>query len=263
MSLDMNTHPPKALAILGPTASGKTGLALALAQRLPVEIISLDSALVYRGMDIGTAKPTAAELAAVPHHLINIISPLAAYSAADFVADCVQLVQAIHHRGHLPLIVGGTMMYYHALTHGLNSLPPANADIRAKLATEKQEYGLAYLYEQLQQVDPMTAERLAPGDSQRIERALEVWRLTGRSLSQHFAEQQASQAAITLHSAALIPENRSQLHTNIATRFEHMLAHGFIEEVQTLRQQYPTLTPNMPSMRCVATARHGLTWMAV
>ena len=245
------TIAPKALALLGPTASGKTGLALALAQHLPVEIISLDSALVYREMDIGTAKPSATERAAVPHHLIDIISSLQSYSAAQFVADCTRLAAEINARQRLPLIVGGTMMYYHALTHGLNTLPEADTAIRTELQAQKQQHGLAYLYAQLQRIDPVTAARLKPADSQRIERALEVWQLTGTPLSEHFAEQQTFSPPLALHSIALMPTERAWLHQQIAGRFEHMLAHGFIDEVRALQQHYPALHADMPSMRCV------------
>lgn len=244
-------HTPKAFAILGPTASGKTGLALKIAETLPVEIISLDSALVYRDMDIGTAKPTAAELAAVPHHLINIISPLEAYSAAQFVADCVRLVDEIHARGRLPLIVGGTMMYFHALTEGLNDLPEADATIRAQLQADKAAHGLAHLYQRLEAIDPDTAGRLKAGDSQRIERALEVFMLTGKPLSQHFSEKQSHTPPLDLCTIALIPENRALLHTQIGKRFEQMLAQGFLDEMHTLKSRYPELTADMTSMRCV------------
>lgn len=242
---------PKALAILGPTASGKTGLALKIAATLPVEIISLDSALVYRGMDIGTAKPTAEELAAVPHHLIDIISPLEAYSAAEFVADCVRLAHEIHARGKLPLIVGGTMMYFHALTEGLNDLPEADAATRTALQAEKAQHGLPHLYRRLQTVDPVTAARLEPADSQRIERALEVFILTGQPLSAHFAKQQTYAPPLDLCTLALIPADRPLLHAQIKRRFETMLQQGFIEEVQQLQTAYPALTADMPSMRCV------------
>ena len=166
---------PKAFALIGPTASGKTALALHLARRFPCEIISIDSALVYRGMDIGTAKPSADELAAVPHHLINIISPLQNYSAADFVADCIRLVNEIHARGRLPVIAGGTMMYFHALVQGLDALPEADAGIRAQLQQEKTAHGLPFLYNRLQQCDAESAARIKPNDSQRIERALEIF----------------------------------------------------------------------------------------
>lgn len=247
---DLSMHHPRALAILGPTASGKTRLALELAQHLPIEIISLDSALVYRGMDIGTAKPTAAEMAQVPHHLIDIISPLEAYSAADFVGDCLRLTQDIHERGRLPVIVGGTMMYFQALSQGMNQLPSANADVRAQLAADKAQWGLSVLYQRLQQLDPITAARLSANDSQRIERALEVCMLTGHSMSQLLSQTQSSNA-IDLHTLTLIPADRQRLHHSIALRFEQMLQDGFVDEVARLQQQYPTLHPDLPSMRCV------------
>lgn len=244
-------NPLKAFAILGPTASGKTGLALQIARSLPVEIISLDSALVFRDMDIGTAKPTAAERDAVPHHLIDIISPLQSYSAAEFVTDCVRLVNEIHARGRLPLIVGGTMMYYHALTAGLNDLPEADAATRAQLQAQKAQHGLAFLYRLLQQHDPATAARLEANDSQRIERALEVFLLTGKPLSRHFAEQESRAPLLDLATLALIPDNRAHLHAQIGQRFHTMLEQGFIDEMHALRRNYPTLTADMTSMRCV------------
>ena len=216
-----------ALVIIAPTASGKTALSLRIATEVPCEIISLDSALVYRDMDIGTAKPSAAEQAAVPHHLIDIITPMESYSAADFVGDCVRLAGEIRARGRLPLIVGGTMMYYHALMQGLNELPEADAAVRAELQRQKQQHGLHSLYEQLQRADPETAARLPPGDSQRIERALEVFLLTGKPLSQHIRAAQ------------------------INRRFEQMLDNGFVDEVRRLQQKYPDLPPDGTAMRCV------------
>lgn len=238
-------------ALLGPTACGKTALALQLADEFPCEIISMDSALIYRGMDIGTAKPTSDERAAVAHHLIDIITPLAHYSAADFVADCVRLVGDIHRRGRLPLIVGGTMMYYQALVQGLNDLPQADEAVRVQLQQFKQEQGLAALYARLQLVDPPTAARLNPNDSQRIERALEVFLLTGMPMSSHFQAQQERQTALNIYAAALIPEDRLQLHQQINRRFELMLQQGFLTELEHLQQQYPALTPDFPSMRCI------------
>ncbi len=240
----------KAFAILGATASGKTRLALALAEQFPCEIISLDSALIYQDMNIGTAKPTPAELASVPHHLIDIITPLQAYSAAEFLVDCTRLVAEIHTRGRLPLIVGGTMMYFHALANGLNDLPEANPKLRAQLHAQKAEHGLSFLYNQLAQHDPITAQRLEPTDSQRIERALEVFLLTGKPLSQHFAEQKSA-PALDLFTLTLIPENRAQLHAQIAQRFDLMLQNGFLDEMNDLRDKYPDLHENLPSMRCV------------
>ena len=242
---------PKAFAILGPTAGGKTGLALRLAQRFPLEIISLDSALVYRGMDIGTAKPTAEELASVPHHLIDIISPLQSYSAAEFAADCLRLCSEISARGRIPLIVGGTMMYFHALVNGLNDLPQADAGVRAQLQAQKAEQGLEGLYRRLCGVDAATAARLKPGDSQRIERALEVFLLTGRPLSDHLAVQTAYRVPLRLHTLVLFPQRRELLHEAIARRFRLMLEQGFLEEVGRLKAEYPSLTAEHNSMRCV------------
>jgi tRNA dimethylallyltransferase len=242
---------PKAFAVLGPTAGGKTGLALRLAQRFPLEIISLDSALVYRGMDIGTAKPTDEELASVPHHLIDIISPLQSYSAAEFAADCLRLCGEISARGRMPLIVGGTMMYFHALVNGLNDLPQADAGVRAQLQAQKAEQGLEGLYRRLCGVDAATAARLKPGDSQRIERALEVFLLTGRPLSDHLAVQTAYRVPLRLHTLVLFPQRRELLHDAIARRFRLMLEQGFLEEVGRLKAEYPSLTAEHNSMRCV------------
>lgn len=242
---------PKAFAVLGPTAGGKTGLALRLAQRFPLEVISLDSALVYRGMDIGTAKPTDEELASVPHHLIDIISPLQSYSAAEFAADCLRLCGEISARGRMPLIVGGTMMYFHALVNGLNDLPQADAGVRAQLQAQKAEQGIEGLYRRLCEVDAATAARLKPGDTQRIERALEVFLLTGRPLSDHLAVQTAYRVPLRLHTLVLFPQRRELLHEAIARRFRLMLEQGFLEEVGRLKAEYPSLTAEHNSMRCV------------
>ena len=241
---------PRAFAILGPTASGKTRLALQLATVLPIEIISLDSALVYRDMNIGTAKPSAAEMASVPHHLIDIISPMAAYSAADFVSDTLRLVGDIHARGRLPVIVGGTMMYYQALSQGLNTLPSANAEVRAQLTADKASIGLSGLYQRLLEVDPVTAARLSANDSQRIERALEIHAITGQAMSELLQAQNETNH-IGLETVTLVPEQRTQLHHSIAERYDVMLQAGFVEEVQALQQQYPDLHADLPSMRCV------------
>ena len=241
---------PRAFAILGPTASGKTRLALSVATVLPIEIISLDSALVYRDMNIGTAKPNAAELASVPHHLIDIISPMEAYSAADFVSDTLRLVGDIHARGRLPVIVGGTMMYYQALSQGLNTLPSANAGVRAQLAADKANIGLSGLYQRLLEVDPVTAARLSANDSQRIERALEIHALTGQAMSELLQAQNEANN-IHLETVTLIPQQRAQLHQSIAERYAVMLQAGFVEEVQALQQKYPELHADLPSMRCV------------
>ena len=241
---------PRAFAILGPTASGKTRLALQLATVLPIEIISLDSALVYRDMDIGTAKPSAAEMASVPHHLIDIISPMAAYSAADFVSDTLRLVGDIHARDRLPVIVGGTMMYYQALSQGLNALPSANAEVRTQLAADKAAIGLSGLYQRLLEVDPITAARLSANDSQRIERALEIHAITGQAMGELLQAQNETNH-IALETVTLIPQQRAQLHQSIAERYDVMLLAGFVDEVQALQQNYPELHADLPSMRCV------------
>ncbi|RRD56070.1 tRNA (adenosine(37)-N6)-dimethylallyltransferase MiaA [Comamonadaceae bacterium OH2545_COT-014] len=250
--------PAPVLALAGPTASGKTGAALALAAQLAArgqaaEIISVDSALVYRGMDIGTAKPSAAERAAVPHHLIDIRDPRDAYSAAEFVRDARALITAIRARGALPLLVGGTMLYFKALLHGLDDMPAANPDVRRRLEAEAAARGWPALHAELARVDPATAARLAPADSQRIQRALEVWRLSGRPLSSfHATKKEANQAGwagdIVLFS--LEPADRAWLHARIAQRFDAMLAAGFMNEVAALRAR-GDLHPALPAMRCV------------
>ncbi|RQP25874.1 tRNA (adenosine(37)-N6)-dimethylallyltransferase MiaA [Piscinibacter terrae] len=239
------------LCVAGPTASGKTAAALALAEAfarvLPVEIVSVDSALVYRGMDIGTAKPTAAEQARVPHHLIDIIEPSQAYSAAQFVADANRLVEQIQSRGHLPLLVGGTMMYFKALFEGLDEMPASEPAVRAALDEEASRLGWPAMHAALREVDPITAARLKPGDSQRIQRALEVLRISGRPLSSFHSEKAPRDAPPLI---SLEPESRAWLHERIAQRFDAMLDHGFIDEVKRLRAR-GDLTPELPSMRCV------------
>jgi len=238
----------RAIALAGPTASGKSAAALAIAREHDAEIVSVDSALVYRGMDIGTAKPTAAELAVVPHHLIDIRDPAQAYSAAEFAADAHRLVREINARGRLALLAGGTMLYFKAWYEGLDAMPPADAAIRAELEAEAASLGWAALHAQLAQVDPATAARLAPADSQRIQRALEVYRATGRPLSSFHGQRAAPVNDTPLFS--LEPQDRSWLHERIARRFDAMLASGFLAEVQALRER-GDLTPELPSMRCV------------
>ena len=253
MAKPANTEFPVCLAIAGPTASGKTAAALAIAREMPVEIISVDSALVYRGMDIGTAKPSAQELAAVPHHLIDIRDPLQAYSAAEFVRDATQLIHEIHARGKLPLLVGGTMLYFKALFDGLDDMPKADAQVRAALEAEAQAKGWPSLHAELAQVDPVTAARLAPGDSQRIQRALEVFRVSGRPLSSFHTTKTIATGADAARATTLIslePSDRAWLHARIAQRFDAMLAAGFLDEVKTLRAR-GDLHPDLPSMRCV------------
>ncbi|SPA26563.1 delta(2)-isopentenylpyrophosphate tRNA-adenosine transferase [Cupriavidus taiwanensis] len=251
---DSASHPP-VVCLLGPTASGKTAAALALAADAPVEIISLDSALVYREMDIGTAKPTRDELAAAPHHLIDIIDPADSYSAAQFVADAERLVAQIRARGHVPLIVGGTMLYYKALTQGLNDLPQADAALRAELDQLAAERGWPALHAMLAEVDPVTAARLAPNDAQRIQRALEIHRLSGQPMSALLARQAegrtfAGAADQRYRVIALEPSDRLALHDRIARRYDAMLAQGFIGEVERLRAR-GDLHPGLPSIRCV------------
>ncbi len=245
------------IALAGPTAAGKTAAALAIAQQHAVEIISVDSALVYRGMDIGTAKPSADELAAVPHHLINIRDPLQAYSAAEFVRDAQTLIADIQARGRLPLLVGGTMLYFKALLDGIDPMPSANPDVRAQLEQEAQALGWPAMHAELARVDPVTAARLAPADSQRIQRALEVYRVSGLPLSHFHASQNAIKTEAThaspLGAAALIslePADRAWLHARIAQRFDTMLAQGFLDEVLALRAR-GDLHPDLPAMRCV------------
>jgi tRNA dimethylallyltransferase len=237
-----------AYALLGPTASGKSTLALEAAEKLPLEIVSMDSALVYRGMDIGTAKPSAAQRARVPHHLIDLIDPDEAYSAGRWRRDALAGIQEILTRRKIPLLVGGTMLYYRTLTGGLDTLPPADAQLRGEIDADAARRGWPALHAELARVDPKTAQRLAPHDSQRIQRALEVWRLTGRPLStlQGGARQDLP---FELKGIALMPE-RAVLHERIAQRFDAMLELGLIDEVQALRQRY-RLSAAMPSMRAV------------
>ena len=238
----------RAIGLAGPTASGKTALALAAARRWPLEIISVDSALVYRGMDIGTAKPSAAERAAVPHHLIDILDPAQSYSAAAFVNDATQLVAEINARGKLALLVGGTMLYFKALTEGLDALPAADLGIRAGLDRRVAQEGVAALHAELARVDPVIAARLPPGDSQRIQRALEVYLQTGQPLSTLHGQRCVGGLALPL--LALEPDDRAWLHARIAERFDAMLSAGFLDEVRALRQR-PDLHASLPSMRCV------------
>ena len=246
------------MAIAGPTASGKTAGALAVAavlarQRQPVEIISVDSALVYRGMDIGTAKPTPAERAAVPHHLIDIRDPREAYSAAEFVRDAQRLIGEIHARGRVPLLVGGTMLYFKALFEGLDALPPADAGVRRAIETRAATEGWPALHAELARVDPITAARLSPADSQRIQRALEVWQLTGQPMSALHTTKSIAPRARPSGAAAffsLEPADRAWLHARIAQRFDDMLAAGLVDEVTALRAR-GDLSPDLPSMRCV------------
>ncbi|HEU0219454.1 MAG TPA: tRNA (adenosine(37)-N6)-dimethylallyltransferase MiaA [Gallionella sp.] len=245
----MNTLPP-AIFLMGPTASGKTGVAVELAQHLPVELISVDSALVYRDMNIGTAKPDAATLARAPHHLIDIIDPTEAYSAAAFRHDALRLMAGITARGKIPLLVGGTMLYFKALREGLSVLPEADPTVRAALDAEIAQHGIEHLHRQLSEVDAETAARLNPADTQRIQRALEIYRITGQPMSMLLRQQTRYELPYRILSIALIPSDRAQLHTRIATRFKAMLELGLVNELCALRNKYP-LHPDLPSMRCV------------
>jgi len=243
-----------AIALVGPTASGKTAAALALAEALGpqggAEIISMDSALVYRGMDIGTAKPSRAELAQVPHHLIDILDPLQAYSAAEFTRDAGRLIGEIGQRGRMPLIVGGTMLYLKALLEGLSEMPPSDPQVRADIQQRAAALGWPALHAQLLAVDPVTAGRLAPLDAQRIGRALEVWTLTGQPLSAFHQGAKPETPRWKIPVISLEPVHRVWLHERIAQRFDAMLAAGFLDEVRALRAR-SDLNPDLPSMRCV------------
>ena len=250
---------PFCLSIAGPTAAGKTATALAIAREFDCEIISVDSALVYRGMDIGTAKPAAHELAAVPHHLIDIRDPLHAYNAAEFAREAAGLIRAISARGKLPLLVGGTMLYFKALGEPLDAMPAADAQIRDAIDQEAQAIGWPAMHAQLAQVDPATAARLAPADSQRIGRALEVWRSAGVPLSQLQLRSRVSDpddaqikgdANPQAPLISLEPQDRAWLHARIAERFDTMLAQGLVQEVEGLRAR-GDLHATLPAMRCV------------
>ncbi len=254
---------PNVIFLLGPTASGKTALALQLADRFPVELVSVDSALVYRDMNIGTAKPDAATLARYPHQLINLIDPPEAYSAARFCTYAMQAIRAIHSRGNTPLLVGGTMLYVKSLMEGLSDMPPADATIRQLLDQRLHRQGLPALYAELMRIDAITAARLKPADKQRILRALEVFLITGKPISelqkrtQNLAEDRTEESAAVPSAfnfptlmIGLVPSDRAVLHQRIAERFDTMLQNGLIDELRELRERY-LLTPEMPSMRAV------------
>lgn len=241
---------PPALLLMGPTASGKTAVALELAAQLPVDIISVDSALVFRDMDIGTAKPDRATLARFPHRLVDILSPEEAYSAARFREDALAAMGESIARGRIPLLVGGTMLYFKALRQGLSDLPQADPALRAALEAEGRERGWPALHAELARLDPATAARLHPTDPQRIQRALEIIRLTGRPMSALLAEQRPAPLPYRLLPLALAPTDRAVLHQRIADRFQTMLAAGFMEEMAMLRAKY-RLHGDLPAMRCV------------
>ncbi|MBI1891018.1 MAG: tRNA (adenosine(37)-N6)-dimethylallyltransferase MiaA [Burkholderiales bacterium] len=248
----MSMNKPLVVALMGPTASGKTAAALEIARHIPSEIISVDSALVYRGMDIGTAKPTAEERATVPHHLIDILDPAESYSAMQFRSDALHLIEEILARGKLPLLVGGTMLYFKALNDGLDDLPPADPNLRAQLDSEAARHGVPAMHARLAELDPETAARLKPNDSQRIQRALEIYMLTGQPMSQLLARAPKIELPFTLLPLSLEPSDRSILHARIAARFDAMLKQpsGLLDEVATLRAR-GDLHLGLPSMRCV------------
>jgi len=241
---------PPAIFLMGPTASGKTGVAVELVRQLPCEIVSVDSALVYRDMDIGTAKPDAETLKQAPHHLIDLIPPTESYSAAQFRRDALRLMAEIVGRGRIPLLVGGTMLYFKALSQGLSDLPEADAELRAELDEKAARLGWPALHADLAQLDPATAARLNPADAQRIQRALEVCMLTGRPMSELLGRAAPPELPCRPIKLSLEPSDRAVLHRRIAERFDAMLAGGLIEEVRGLRQRY-ALDLSLPSMRCV------------
>ncbi len=243
------THPP-AILLMGPTASGKTAVAVQLATTLPCEIISVDSAMIYKDMDIGTAKPDAETLKRAPHHLINVIEPYESYSAARFRDDALTLMREITERGKIPLLVGGTMLYFKALVEGLNDLPEADSTIRLIIETMADEDGWPAVHEKLRKVDPETAARLEPNDSQRVQRALEIYYITGKSMTDLLKKPKYVYFPYTPIRIALLPGDRAVLHERIAQRFDAMLAAGLVDELRRLREDY-SLDPDTPAMRCV------------
>lgn len=247
-----NICKPPAIFLMGPTAAGKSAFAIELAQKIPAEIISVDSAMVYRGMDIGTGKPSLAERQGISHHLIDIRDPLETYSAAEFAKDAARLMTEITARGHIPLLVGGTMLYFRALQQGLSPLPSADPNIRDELLKEGQKIGWDAMHQRLAAIDPDSAARIHPNDPQRIQRALEVHAITGQPLSKLFNAQKTAEAIqnYTIHAFTLAPEERAFLHQKIAERFHQMLKAGFVAEVESLFKR-GDLNPEMPSMRAV------------
>ncbi len=247
---DLNIHSaPPAIFIMGPTASGKTALAMSLLEHLPVELISVDSALIYRGMDVGTAKPTAEELSHAPHRLIDILDPSEAYSAADFRADALREMAEITARNKIPLLVGGTMMYFKALLEGLSPLPPADADVRQRIEAQAAESGWESLHAQLREIDPVAALRIHPNDPQRLSRALEVFFISGKTLTE-LTKISGETLPYHVHQFAIAPTRRELLHERIEQRFSQMLLNGFEDEVRTLKAR-GDLHTDLPSIRCV------------
>jgi tRNA dimethylallyltransferase len=245
----MNQKLPLVLFLMGPTASGKTDLAIRLRQQYPVEIISVDSALIYKGMDIGTAKPDADELALAPHRLIDILDPAEAYSAADFRRDALNEIAKIHSEGKIPMLVGGTMLYFKALLQGLSPLPAANPEIRKQIEQEATEKGWQALHNELRAIDPVSAERIHPNDPQRLSRALEVYRISGKSLTE-LTETKGEPLPFRVKQFAVAPKDRALLHKRIEFRFEKMIQAGFEDEVKALYAR-EDLHSDLPSIRCV------------
>ncbi|AZI13955.1 tRNA (adenosine(37)-N6)-dimethylallyltransferase MiaA [Avibacterium paragallinarum] len=243
------SNKPRAIFLMGPTASGKTDLAIKLHQRFPVEIISVDSALIYRGMDIGTAKPNAEELAQAPHRLIDIKDPSESYSAANFRQDALREMADITQQGKIPLLVGGTMLYYKALLEGLSPLPAADEGLRQEIEQKAEEIGWNGLHQELAKIDPVSAQRINPNDSQRINRALEVFYLTGKSLTE-LTEQKGEALPYDISQFAIAPQERQVLHQRIEQRFHIMIEQGFQQEVEKLYQR-GDLHADLPSIRCV------------
>ena len=248
---DLKQQLPPAIFLMGPTASGKTGVAVYVQSKLPVEIISVDSALVFKDMDIGTAKPDAETLTKAPHHLIDTIDPTSAYSAANFRSDALRLMADITARGKIPLLVGGTMLYFKALEGGLSGLPEASQAIRAKLDAEAAQIGWPAMHSKLAKLDPATAARLMPNDMQRIQRALEVYEIIGETMSSLFAKQTSEALPYKVLKIALIPSDRKVLHQRIEVRFDEMLKLSFVDEVKSLLTKYPQLCAESTAMRCV------------
>ncbi|WGZ94024.1 MAG: tRNA (adenosine(37)-N6)-dimethylallyltransferase MiaA [Candidatus Thiothrix putei] len=241
---------PKAICIMGPTGTGKTDLAVELCKHFPLDIISVDSALVYRGLDIGSAKPDAATLAQAPHRLIDFLDPAQPYSAAEFRTDALREMANITAQGRIPLLVGGTMLYFRALEYGLSDLPEANPDIRTRLEAEAATHGWQTLHDRLAQIDPVAAQRIHPNDPQRLQRALEVYELTGKSLTELQQAAWHDACPYQLLKIALIPENRAWLHARLAQRFDQMLKQGVIEEVRQLLAR-GDLNIHLPAIRAV------------
>ncbi|WCE29935.1 tRNA (adenosine(37)-N6)-dimethylallyltransferase MiaA [Vibrio sp. SCSIO 43137] len=245
----MKNELPLALFLMGPTASGKTALAIELTKKYPVEVISVDSALIYKGMDIGTAKPDAEELALAPHRLIDILDPSEAYSAADFRADALKEMDDIVANGKIPLLVGGTMLYYKALLEGLSPLPAADPEVRKQIESEAEQYGWEALHDQLRDLDPVSAQRIHPNDPQRLSRALEVYRISGKTLTE-LTQVKGDALPYRVKQFAIAPKERAELHRRIELRFDKMIDAGFEDEMKALYSR-KELHPDLPSIRCV------------